>query len=72
MNAEIIAIGSELLTPHRWDTNSLFITGQLNTIGVDVVWKTVVGDERGRLTEAISLAWKRSELVITIGGLGPT
>jgi len=72
MNAEIIAIGSELLTPHRWDTNSLFITEQLNRIGVDVVWKTVVGDDRGRLTEAISLAWKRSGLILTIGGLGPT
>ena len=72
MNAEIIAVGSELLTPHRWDTNSLFITGQLNQIGIDVVCKTVVGDERNRLTEAIQLAWKRSALVITIGGLGPT
>lgn len=72
MNAEIIAIGSELLTPHRWDTNSLFLTEQLNRIGVDVVWKTVVGDERSRLTETVSQAWKRSQLVITIGGLGPT
>lgn len=72
MVAEIIAAGSELLTPHRADTNSLFITAQLNQIGIDVVSKLVVGDERGRLTDAISLAWKRSDLVITIGGLGPT
>src|SRR5262249_54679495 len=72
MNAEIIAVGSELLTPHRSDTNSLFITEQLNGIGIDVVWKTVVGDDRARLTNAISLAWKRSDLVFTIGGLGPT
>ncbi len=72
MNAEIIAVGSELLTPHRSDTNSLFITAQLNQIGVDVVAKMIVGDERGRLTDAISLAWKRSALVVTIGGLGPT
>jgi len=72
MNAEIIAIGSELLTPHRWDTNSLFLTAQLNQIGVDVVFKTVAGDDRSRLTETIALAWKRSDIVITIGGLGPT
>ena len=72
MNAEIIAIGSELLTPHRSDTNSLFLTAQLNQLGVSVVYKTVVGDDRARLTETIGLAWRRSEMVITIGGLGPT
>ena len=72
MNAEIIAIGSELLTPHRTDTNSLFLTEQLNGIGVDVVYKTIVGDDRSRLTETIALAWNRSSIVITIGGLGPT
>jgi nicotinamide-nucleotide amidase len=72
MNAEIIAIGSELLTPHRTDTNSLFLTEQLNGLGVDVQFKTVVGDDRARLTETIGQAWKRSDLVITIGGLGPT
>ncbi|HWP85618.1 MAG TPA: CinA family nicotinamide mononucleotide deamidase-related protein, partial [Terriglobia bacterium] len=72
MNAEIIAIGSELLTPHRTDTNSLFLTEQLNRLGVEVVCKTIVGDHRERLTEAIALAWKRSQIVITIGGLGPT
>jgi competence/damage-inducible protein CinA-like protein len=72
MTAEIIAIGSELLTPHRTDTNSLFLTEQLNGLGVDVVYKTIVGDDRARLTETIALAWKRSSLVITIGGLGPT
>ncbi len=72
MNAEIIAIGSELLTPYRSDTNSLFLTEQLNRMGVEVVSKTVVGDDRERLTAAIALAWKRSDLVLTIGGLGPT
>jgi nicotinamide-nucleotide amidase len=72
MNAEIIAIGSELLTPHRMDTNSLFLTEQLNGIGVDVQYKTVVGDDRERLTGTIGLAWNRSDLVVTIGGLGPT
>ncbi len=72
MLAEIIAVGSELLTPHRSDTNSLFITEQLNGIGLDVVGKTVVGDDRERLTAAIRTSWSRSDLVITIGGLGPT
>jgi nicotinamide-nucleotide amidase len=72
MNAEIIAIGSELLTPHRTDTNSLFLTDQLNQLGVDVVYKTIVGDHRGRLTATLSLALGRSDVVLTIGGLGPT
>lgn len=72
MNAEIIAIGSELLTPFRSDTNSLFLTARLNELGVEVILKTIVGDDRARLTEAVALAWKRSGLVITIGGLGPT
>ena len=72
MNAEIVAIGSELLTPHRMDTNSLFLTDQLNRIGVDVTCKTIVGDDRSRLTETISLALRRSDLILTIGGLGPT
>jgi nicotinamide-nucleotide amidase len=72
MNAEIIAIGSELLTPYRSDTNSLYLTEQLNRIGVEVVCKTVVGDDRARLAATIALAWKRSDLVLTIGGLGPT
>jgi nicotinamide-nucleotide amidase len=72
MNAEIIAVGSELLTPYRTDTNSLFLTEQLNGIGVDVIYKTIVGDHRERLTEAVSLARKRASVVITCGGLGPT
>jgi nicotinamide-nucleotide amidase len=71
-NAEIIAIGSELLTPQRLDTNSLIVTEQLNGLGVEVVSKLVVGDERERLTEAIRTAMERSPIVILIGGLGPT
>jgi len=70
--AEIIAIGSELLTPTKIDTNSLWLTEKLNDIGVEVMSKTVVGDDAGRLTESIGDAWKRSEIVITTGGLGPT
>jgi len=71
-SAEIIAIGSELLTPTNIDTNSLWLTEKLNDIGVEVMSKTIVGDDPGRLTESIGDAWKRSEIVITTGGLGPT
>ena len=72
MVAEIIAIGSELLTPHRTDTNSLFITDHLNRIGIEVVLRTIVGDDRERLTQALALALQRSDIIITSGGLGPT
>jgi len=72
VNAEIIAIGSELLTPFRQDTNSLYLTEKLNQLGVEVIFKTVVGDDRERLTGAASLAVSRAEIVIFMGGLGPT
>ena len=72
MNAEIIAIGSEMLTPFRSDTNSLFLTGKLNDLGVEVVFKTIVGDDRARLVATAKLAISRSDLVIFMGGLGPT
>lgn len=71
-NAEIIAIGSELLTPQRLDTNSLIVTEHLNAFGVEVLSKLIIGDERERLTEAISAALDRAHIVILIGGLGPT
>jgi competence/damage-inducible protein CinA-like protein len=72
MNAVILAVGSEMLTPFRVDTNSLFITERLNTIGYDVRLKAVVGDdvdELARLVEG-SLSW--ADLVVLTGGLGPT
>lgn len=72
MNAEIIAVGSELLTASRLDTNSLYLTEQLNALGVEVVGKAVVGDDRARLTAAVRAAVSRSEIVILTGGLGPT
>jgi len=71
-DAEIIAIGSELLTPQRLDTNSLYLTDQLNALGVEVVRKTVVGDERERLVDTILGAVARSQIVVLTGGLGPT
>jgi competence/damage-inducible protein CinA-like protein len=72
VNAEIIAIGSELLTPFRQDTNSLFLTLKLNQLGVEVIFKTIVGDSAERITRAASLALLRADMVIFIGGLGPT
>ncbi len=72
MNAEIIAIGSELLTPFRQDTNSLYLTDKLNQLGVQVVIKTIVGDSRERLVSVAQHALFRSDLVIFMGGLGPT
>src|SRR5687768_6600665 len=72
LSAEIIAIGSELLTPQRTDTNSLWLTEKLNSIGVEVMLKTIVGDDELRLEETIRDALKRSDIVITTGGLGPT
>lgn len=72
MDAEIIAIGSELLTPFRQDTNSLYLTEQLNQLGVEVIFKTIVGDDRKRLTDAANLALLRADIIILMGGLGPT
>jgi nicotinamide-nucleotide amidase len=72
MFAEIIAVGSEMLTPQRIDTNSLYLTAELNGLGVEVASKCVIGDDRARLAEAISIASERSRIVIISGGLGPT
>ena len=72
MKAEIIAVGSELLTPFRTDTNSLYLTEQVNQLGVEVIFKSVVGDDLRRLVTAAQHALFRSEIVIFSGGLGPT
>jgi nicotinamide-nucleotide amidase len=72
LSAEIIAVGSELLTPEKTDTNSLWLTEKLMDIGVEVKLKTIVGDDEARLEETIRDALKRSDIVITTGGLGPT
>ena len=72
MNAEIIAVGTELLTPHRLDTNSLYLTEQLNLLGVDVIFKSVVGDNLRHLVAAAQHALFRSDIVVFSGGLGPT
>ncbi len=72
MIVEIIAIGSELLTPFRQDTNSLYLTEKLNQMGAEVVFKSIVGDNRDHLTRAALIALSRADIVIFTGGLGPT
>jgi len=70
--ATIIAVGSELLTPLRIDTNSLYITEQLNALGIEVVVKGVVGDDRAELANFVRNALERTGLIVLCGGLGPT
>src|ERR1700680_3247452 len=72
MKACIIAVGSEMLTPFRVDTNSLVITGRLNEIGIDVRLKAAVGDDVDELAHVFegALAW--ADLIVVTGGLGPT
>jgi competence/damage-inducible protein CinA-like protein len=72
ISAAIIAVGSELLTPAKIDTNSLFITEQLNVLGIDVKAKAVVGDERAQLEHVFRSFLARADLVVFCGGLGPT
>ena len=72
MRAEIIAVGSELLTPDRLDTNSLFLTSELNQLGIRVIHKSVVGDSPDEMRSSFRHALDRAQLVIASGGLGPT
>jgi nicotinamide-nucleotide amidase len=72
MKSEIIAVGSEMLTPWRQDTNSLFVTEKFNEIGVTVAFKTIVGDRRKDLVGAIRTALGRTDILAIMGGLGPT
>jgi len=72
VNAEIIAVGSEMLTPYRTDTNSLYLTEQLNLLGIEVTFKSIVGDDLKRLVAAAEHALFRSDILIFVGGLGPT
>ena len=67
MKAEIIAIGSELLTPYRSDTNSLYLTEKLNGLGIEVRFKTIVGDDRARLADSFRVAISRVSPLIREG-----
>jgi nicotinamide-nucleotide amidase len=70
--AGIVAVGSELLTPHRTDTNSLFITARLNDVGIEVSAKHIVGDRRADLLAVLAESLGTTDLVVVTGGLGPT
>jgi nicotinamide-nucleotide amidase len=72
MKSEIIAVGSEMLTPVRQDTNSLYLTEKLNEIGVIVSFKTIVGDRQRDLVNAIRASLARIDILVIMGGLGPT
>ena len=72
LRAEIMAVGSELLTPHFQDTNSLYLTQRLNELGMGISFKTIVGDDWDDLTLCIKEALSRANFLIAIGGLGPT
>ena len=72
MRAEIIAVGSELLTPYRLDTNSLFLTSELNQLGIRVAHKAVVGDTQEEMRSSFEHALERAEVIVSSGGLGPT
>ena len=70
--AAILAVGSELLTPSKIDTNSLYLTEQLNLLGIDLAFKSIIGDDRDELARAVQTALERVDLVVCTGGLGPT
>jgi nicotinamide-nucleotide amidase len=72
MKSEIIAVGSEMLTPFRQDTNSLYLTEKLNELGVTVAFKTIVGDRQRDLVSVLRVALGRADIVLVMGGLGPT
>ena len=72
MHAEILSIGTELLMGELVDTNSSYLASELAKLGIEVRWVTKVGDDPDRLHEAIARAFKRSDVTLTSGGLGPT
>jgi len=72
VNVEIIAIGSELLTRSARTLILFTSTGKLNELGIEVIFKTIVGDSRKHLVQAATIALSRADIVIFMGGLGPT
>ena len=71
-NAELIAVGTELLLGNIANTDAQMISEGLSTLGIDVYYHTVVGDNPQRLREALDIARRRANIIITTGGLGPT
>ena len=72
MNAEIISIGTELLMGELTDTNASWIAGRLPPLGIQLQWVSIIGDDLPKLTEAFRQGMKRSDIIFTTGGLGPT
>ena len=72
MKAEIMGIGTELLMGELTDTNSAWIAGRLPALGIELQWVSIIGDDLPRLTEAFKQGMKRSDIIFTTGGLGPT
>lgn len=72
MQAEIVVIGTELLLGQIIDTNAAYLAQQLSSIGVDLFYKSTVGDNKGRIVEVLNMATNRSDIIITTGGIGPT
>jgi nicotinamide-nucleotide amidase len=72
MRAEILSVGTELLLGHITDTNATYLAQQLAGLGIDLLYVSTIGDNLGRLTEAVRRGHERSDLVVTTGGLGPT
>jgi nicotinamide-nucleotide amidase len=72
MRAEIVTTGTELLLGQIDDTNATYLARQLRDLGIDLFFRTTVGDNEHRIARALELALERADLVITTGGLGPT
>ena len=72
MVCEIISVGTEVLTGDIIDTNAPYLAKELISLGIDISYRTTVGDEDAMVYDALEIAKKRAELIITIGGLGPT
>lgn len=72
MRAEIISVGTELLLGQIVDTNAAYLSRMLSSIGIDIFYRSTVGDNAPRLADTLKTALSRSDVVITIGGLGPT
>lgn len=72
MKAEVVAVGSELLLGQIVDTNSAVIARHFAAVGLDLFYKTTVGDNLGRVTEVLRHALSRADVVVTTGGIGPT
>jgi nicotinamide-nucleotide amidase len=72
MLAEIVSIGTEILMGEIVDTNSAYLASELAGLGIDVQWVSKVGDDPNRLFDVVDRAWRRSDVTLTTGGLGPT